>query len=89
MIGDILKEIEAEHGAIKLQLRLSELIREMIGRMVVDVIENTQRNLRDVNPQSVDDVRACGRMLVDFSPTMTTTINAMRKFLFARMYDWD
>ena len=86
MIGDILKEIEAEHGAIKLQLRLSELIREMIGRMVVDVIENTQRNLRDVNPQSVDDVRACGRMLVDFSPTMTTTINAMRKFLFARMY---
>ncbi len=86
MVGDILRDIDTQYGPIKLQLRLSELVREMIGRMVVDVIEQTQRNLRDVNPQSVDEVRSCGRMLVDFSPEMTKTVNAMRKFLFARMY---
>jgi dGTPase len=86
MVGDILKNIDTEYSNIKVQLRLAELVREMIGRMVVDVIEQTQRNLNDVNPQSVDDVRNCGRMIVDFSSEMTKTINAIRKFLFVRMY---
>lgn len=86
MIGEILADIDAEYGVLKTQIRLSEMVREMIGRMVSDVIETTQKNLRDLNPQSVDDVRRCGKMLVHFSDEMETVVKAMRKFLFARMY---
>lgn len=86
MVGEILKDIDAEYGALKLQLRLSEMIREMIGRMVSDVIETTRKNLDSLKPQSVDDVRRAGKMLADFSPEMYKVVAALRQFLFARMY---
>lgn len=86
MVGEILNQIDQDYGDLKLQLRLAEMIREMIGRMVSDVIETTRKNLEEVKPESVADVRRAGKMLVDFSPDMQIVIANLREFLFTRMY---
>jgi dGTPase len=44
-----------------------ELVRDQIGRMVRDVLEETERRLGEAGVASADDVRAAGRALAGFS----------------------
>jgi dGTPase len=46
----------------------------------------TQANLTELDPQSVEDVRGAGRMMVQFSPALWQDLKVIRKFLFTRMY---
>ncbi len=64
----------------------AELVRHQIGRMVGDVLAETRRRLAEVDPQSVDEVRAAGRTLVGFSATMADCERQMKAFLRERMY---
>lgn len=65
---------------------VQEIIREMIGMMVEDVLQTTKTNLDKVKPQSVDDVRGCGMQIVAFSQEMNERVNELRGFLFEHMY---
>ncbi|MFZ4687677.1 MAG: deoxyguanosinetriphosphate triphosphohydrolase [Polymorphobacter sp.] len=63
-----------------------ELVRDQIGRMTDDLLMETRTRLALANPQSVADVRAAGRPLAGFSPTMRAETAALKAFLRARMY---
>lgn len=64
----------------------SELIRQQIGAMVNDVIENTRRNVAEAGVASVDDVRAAGRTLAGFSSEMAGQEAGLKSFMYARLY---
>ncbi len=68
-----------------LRLR-SELIRQQIGIMVNDVIDETRRRLADSGVATVVDVRAAGRALSGFSPAMADDERALKRFMYARLY---
>jgi dGTPase len=63
-----------------------ELIRDQIGRMVNDVLEETQRRVAECGARSSDDVRAAGRPLAGFSAEMAEHERRLKTFLYARMY---
>jgi dGTPase len=63
-----------------------ELIRRLIGRMIEDVVAESDRRFAAAAPRSADDVRLAGRPLVGFSDAMQTVDAAIKQFLFARMY---
>nr|WP_310523055.1 deoxyguanosinetriphosphate triphosphohydrolase [Polymorphobacter sp.] len=63
-----------------------ELVREQIGRMTGDLLEETGRRIAEAAPQTVDDVRAAGRALVGFSPELLAETAGLKAFLRARMY---
>jgi dGTPase len=63
-----------------------ELIRDQIGRMVNDVLEETRRRVRDAGVASPDEVRAAGRPLAGFSDAMAEEERELKRFLYARMY---
>lgn len=65
---------------------VSELIRELIGAMVVDVLEESRNRIVTTNPQSSEDVRSAGRALIAFSAPMEAQLDELREFLFERMY---
>ncbi|HEY6916146.1 MAG TPA: deoxyguanosinetriphosphate triphosphohydrolase, partial [Allosphingosinicella sp.] len=65
---------------------LPELIREQIGRMVSDLLEEMRRRVADVDPRSPDDVRAAGRALCGFSEAMAGKERDLKTFLYARIY---
>ena len=64
-----------------------ELVRDQIGLMVGDVLEETARRVRESGVETVDDVRGAGRSLAGFSPAMAEEEAVLKRFLHARMYN--
>ena len=65
---------------------LRELVRGQIGRMVNDVIAETQTRIADCGVMTVEDVRAAGRVLATFSTAMGEEERALKQFMYDRLY---
>jgi dGTPase len=63
-----------------------ELIRDQIGRMVNDVLEETRRRVAEAGVEHPEEVRAAGRALAGFSEGMAAEERELKRFLYARMY---
>jgi dGTPase len=63
-----------------------QLVRDLIGVMVDDLLGETRRRLADVVPRSVDEVRGAGQAMAAFSPAMLAEIAPLRAFLRGAMY---
>lgn len=86
LVGEILLRTQARWPDITRNVLIHQMVRELIGVMVKDVLEETGRRLRADKLQCVADVRAAGRAMVAFSQTMTVHLSALRRHLFANMY---
>src|SRR5215510_2040376 len=53
-----LRRIKKAHTKLKAQLQGSELVREMIGRLVADLVAASAATIAAAAPRSIDDVRA-------------------------------
>ncbi|MGZ8998332.1 MAG: deoxyguanosinetriphosphate triphosphohydrolase family protein, partial [Allosphingosinicella sp.] len=65
----------------------AELVRDQIGLMVNDVLEETRRRVAEAGVASVDEVRSAGRALAGFSDDMAEHEARLKTFLYARMYE--
>lgn len=68
------------------QRLIPELVRDQIGRMVNDVLEETRRRLAESDVASPDEVRQAGRLLAGFSEEMAREERGLKAFLSQRMY---
>ncbi|MGQ0588582.1 MAG: deoxyguanosinetriphosphate triphosphohydrolase [Sphingosinicella sp.] len=64
-----------------------ELIRDLIGLMVNDVLVETRRRVAEAGVATADEVRGAGRSLSGFSAALRDEERALKAFLHARMYD--
>jgi dGTPase len=85
-LAAILAEVDAKYPGLEESRRIHEIVRRSITRMVEDVIREALRNLEDLAPASVRDIRMAGRCLVSFSAEMAEQEKAVKRFLFARVY---
>ncbi len=65
---------------------IHEVVRRMINRQVVDLIENTHQRVEDNNPDTIDAVRAHPEALVAFSPQMQDQNLELKRFLRENLY---
>lgn len=86
LLGRTLKKVRADYPGITERYLVQEMVREMIGAMVEDVLVETKKRLAKVNPKNVEDVRSAGIQLVAFSDDMRKEVDELRKFLYSRMY---
>lgn len=86
LMGPIIKQVRADWPDISDHYIVQETIREMIGTMVTDVLEETQKRLKELNPQSPEDIRMADDKTVAFSAAMYTKVEELRAFLLKRMY---
>ncbi len=63
------------------------LVRDQIGSMVGDVLEETQRRVAASGAQSTDDVRAAGEALVAFSADLAHDERQLKRLLYDRLYN--
>lgn len=89
LAGSILKEVKALYPDIELSRLIHEVVRRMIDRLILDVIEETGNLLQIADPRSVDDVRAFGAMLVGSSDEMKQADHDLKDFLRQHMYRHD
>lgn len=88
MLADGWGQLKTRHPDVRDERRLaSELVRDQIGRMVNDVLEETRRRIADAGVESVDDVRQAGKALSGFSDAMAVEERRLKRFLYANMYD--
>ncbi len=78
--------VRGHYSSLERRYLIYEMIREMIGGMVQDVLVESKARIAALNPQSVEDVRAAGQQLVAFSPAMKEQVDELRAFLYKRMY---
>ena len=63
----------------------AELIRQQIGVMVNDVIDDTRKRVADAGVGSVADVRAAGRVLSGFSQGMADDERVLKRLMYDRL----
>ncbi len=81
------REIEARHPGLDRTRKLKALVRDGIGSMVGDVLEETRRRVAEAGVETIDEVRAAGRPLVGFSAQLAAEERDMKRHLYARLYD--
>lgn len=86
LFGPVFAAIDRQHPGVEPARRQAQAVREAIGRMVEDVLRETDSRIRQTRLRDVDAVRRLGRPLVGFSDAMRADVDGVRKFLFARMY---
>lgn len=86
LFGEALTKTRNQFPAIDNERLMHEVVRDVIGQMVADVLDTTTKNINDLRPSSVADIRGAGRAVVDFSPSMASHVATIREFLWARMY---
>jgi dGTPase len=85
LIGRTWDGVTARYPDIAEARLVPELVRELIGLMVADVLAETKRRAHGID--SVEAVRAAGRALAGFSDALAAEERALKAFLYARMYD--
>jgi len=85
IIADILRGIDAKTPGVDPDRRAHETVRELITRMIEDVIAETERRVKAHKPSAAEVRRAAGP-LIAFSPAMQKADKDIKGFLYPRMY---
>ena len=64
-----------------------ELVRNLINKMVVDLIVQTEKNLQKIKPKNANHIRNAGFNIASFSTKMKKNISEIRFFLNKKMYN--
>ncbi|HEX9964501.1 MAG TPA: deoxyguanosinetriphosphate triphosphohydrolase [Allosphingosinicella sp.] len=80
-------DVRARFPAVEEERLVPELVRDQIGLMVGDVLEETARRLGRTAVETADDVRNAGRPLAGFSAELAAEETVLKRFLHARMYN--
>ncbi len=86
IVGEAFAAVDQKYPGLEAIRRRHEALRRVFGVMVGDVIDTSRTALAEVDAQSVEELRACGRPVVQFSTALWADLKEIRSFLFTRMY---
>jgi len=69
------------------EIIISQIVRDLINLMVVDVINTTNKNLRKSSPQSINDIYKQDCLIVNFSDKMKKIDKQIKDFLKRNVYN--
>jgi dGTPase len=84
--GRIIGVIRASYPALDSNRLVHELVRELIGLLIDDVVAETDRRLAALKPPSADAVRLAPSPVAGFSSAIAEEDGAIKAFLKKRMY---
>ena len=67
------------------ELVISQIIRESINCMVIDIIENTKKNINKYKIKSLNNIYSCNKPIICFSNKMKEADNQIKFFLNDKM----
>ena len=82
-------EIERRHPGLGRERKVKALVRDGIGTMVGDVLAETRRRIAEAGVETINEVRAAGRQLVGFSAGLREEERALKRHLYAHLYNSD
>jgi len=85
-VQEIIDRKRREFVGIDERLVEQEVIRDVMGTYVLDVLDESRGRLAALKPKSSDDIRHAGSMSIAMSDTMKKRDRALREFLWAHFY---
>ena len=86
LAADMIAAIARRYPALDDDRRGAELVRELISYLIGAVVSEARRRLEAAKPQSADDVRNHGEVLIAFPPDVAQAEAEIKAFLKLRMY---
>jgi len=86
IVGQAFDDVRRRYPDLSEDRTIHEAVRDLIGYMVADVLQETRARLAAESPQSADDIRALSRPICDFSDSFREKEAPLRKFLYENMY---
>lgn len=80
------EQVRQEYPVVDNARIVAETVRRMINDMILDVAETSRKNLEKLRPETVEDIRSCGRPVISFSENMKNEMQSLKDFLFPNMY---
>ncbi len=80
------EEVVRGWGSLPERRITHEVIRRMINRQVVDLIETTRTAIEALAPTHIDDIRSAPERLARFSREMNELQQSLKQFLHERLY---
>jgi dGTPase len=77
--------VKSKYPQLEQKRLIHETIRRMINVLVVDVCENSAKNIAKLNPQNINDIRQ-SPYLISFSADMAAKNLALKQFLRKHLY---
>ncbi|MFK7877727.1 MAG: deoxyguanosinetriphosphate triphosphohydrolase [Paracoccaceae bacterium] len=78
--------VDRRYPGLNYYRRRHEALRRFFGILVEDVIEFAKQAIAEIGPAHVEDIRAAGRPIAQFSQPVFEDLKVIRAFLFDRMY---
>ena len=75
------------HPGLDLRRLTHETVRRMMNAFITDLIAESQLRIDAAGPQTPDDVRAAGRVLIGFSAAMQERSTELHRFLHKKLYE--
>jgi dGTPase len=85
--GRLWRDVERRNPGLDRDRKVKALVRDGIGTMVGDVMDETCRRITEAGPNSIDDVRSAGKALAGFSKRLAEEERALKRFLYEKLYD--
>ncbi|MEP1230355.1 MAG: deoxyguanosinetriphosphate triphosphohydrolase [Litorimonas sp.] len=86
IVGQMFEGVRKRYPDITEDRMIHEAVRDLIGYMVADVLQETRERLERVKPQSADEIRGLDHAICDFSEAFREKEAPLRKFLYENMY---
>jgi len=86
LFRDQYAEVRMHYPALSPRRTVHEVVRRIINRQVVDLIETSTRHLEEAAPADIHAVRRQGRPLIAFSEGMREQNLELKRFLRTRLY---
>lgn len=86
VVGEAAGEVKAKYGDLPEGRRRHETIRRVIHKMVMDLTRTIEKNLEQAKIRHVNDIRALGKPIAEFSAPMQESQKLLKQFLMSRMY---
>ena len=87
LFGEQYTEVTRRHPDLPERVRIHEIVRRMINRLVVDLVENSRSLLAGAGVSSIEDVRGAGRPLIGFSEAVRAESLELKRFLREQLYN--
>jgi dGTPase len=77
----------ARYPSAREKLIFNEALKHVLDQLVTDLIETTNRQVREAGVSTVDDVRRLPKRIAGFSEALNKRNGELKRFLFAHVYD--
>jgi dGTPase len=79
-------EIKRSHPSGRLKLIFNEALKRVLDLLATDLIQETQRRVKQAGVETVDDIRRHGTRLASFSNEVARSNAELKHFLLANLY---